>query len=148
MTVYLDGVDVWDGESYGTYAVTAEGIVAFAEQYDPQPFHTDPDRAADSIYGGLIASGWHTAAMSMRLFVDGFLSETASMGSKGLDRLRWPAPVRPGDELTVHSTVLDTEVVDDDKGWVRWQVDTTADGDDGADRDVFSMEALVLVGRD
>jgi len=142
MTVYLDDIDRWDGESYGTYEVTEAEILEFAERYDPQWFHTDPDRAADSIYGDLIASGWHTASMSMRLFVDGFLGETAALGAKGLDRLRWPRPVVPGDELTVHSTIEGVAEETDDYGVVRWGVETTAN--DGA-KTVLAIEALVLV---
>ncbi|MFC6989077.1 MaoC family dehydratase [Haloplanus sp. GCM10025708] len=144
MTVFLDDVDTWDGESYGEYEMTREEIVEFAEQYDPQWFHTDPERAKDSIYDGLIASGWHTASASMRLFVDGFLSETATLGAKGVDRLRWPHPVYPGDVLTIHSEILDVDPIDDERGFVRWKVDaTTQDGDT-----VFSMEALPLLERE
>ena len=142
MTVFLDDVRRWDDESHGTYEVTEAEILEFAERYDPQWFHTDPDRAADSIYGDLIASGWHTAAMSMRLFVDGFLGETATLGAKGLDRLRWPKPVVPGDELTVHSTIEGVAEETDDYGVVRWGVETTANGDE---KTVLAIEALVLV---
>ena len=142
MTVFLDDVRRWDDESYGTYEATEAEILEFAERYDPQWFHTDPDRAADSIYGDLIASGWHTAAMSMRLFVDGFLGETATLGAKGLDRLRWPKPVVPGDDLTVHSTIEGVEEETEDYGVVRWGVETTAN--DG-EKTVLAIEALVLV---
>jgi acyl dehydratase len=145
MTVFLDDIDRWDGRSHGTYDVTEAEIVEFAERYDPQWFHTDPDRAADSIYGDLIASGWHTASMSMRLFVDGFLDETATLGAKGLDRLRWPKPVVPGDELTVHSTIEGVAEATDDYGVVRWGVETTAN--DGG-KTVLAIEALVLVARE
>jgi len=145
MTVFLDDIDRWDGESYGTYEVTDAEIIEFAERYDPQWFHTDPDRALDSIYGDLIASGWHTAAMSMRLFVDGFLAETATLGAKGLDRLRWPKPVVPGDELTVHSTIDGVDEVRDDYGIVRWDIETTAN--DG-EKTVLATEALVLIARE
>jgi acyl dehydratase len=144
MTVFLDDIEVWDGETYGEYEMTREEILDFAEQYDPQWFHTDPERADDSIYGGLIASGWHTASASMRLFVDGFLSETAGLGAKGVDRLRWPNAVYPGDVLTIHSEILDVDPVDEDRGFVRWKIDTTnGDGDT-----VFSMESLALVARE
>jgi acyl dehydratase len=145
MTVYLDDVGRWDGESHGTYEVTEAEILEFAERYDPQWFHTDPERAADSIYGDLIASGWHTASMSMRLFVDGFLSETATLGAKGLDRLRWPRPVVPGDELTIHSTIHGVDEGTDDYGVVRWGVETTADA---GEKTVLAIEALVLVARE
>lgn len=80
-------------------------IIDFGREFDPQVFHTDPDGAKDTIYGGLIASGWHTGSVMMRLLSD-FLGP-ASMGSPGGDRLRWSAPVRPGDELHLRLTVLD-----------------------------------------
>ncbi|WP_338738592.1 MaoC/PaaZ C-terminal domain-containing protein [Haloplanus salilacus] len=145
MTVYLDEIDRWDGESYGTYEATEAEILEFAERYDPQWFHTDPERAADSIYGSLIASGWHTASMSMRLFVDGFLSETMTLGAKGLDRLRWPEPVVPGDELTVHSTIHGVDEEREEYGVVRWGIETTAN--DG-EKTTLGIEALVLVARE
>jgi acyl dehydratase len=93
---------------FGEYPVTQEEIVEFARRYDPQPFHVDPEAAKDSAYGGLIASGWHTCAIMMRLLADGFVSEVASMGSPGLDELRWLAPVRPGDVLRSRIRVLET----------------------------------------
>lgn len=91
----------------GSRTLNEEEILAFAKQFDPQPFHVNPDAAAKSIYGGIIASGWHTCALMMRMMVDGFLSEAASMGSPGVDEIRWLRPVRAGDTLTVTSTVLD-----------------------------------------
>ncbi len=93
----------------GTITVDQDEMIAFARRYDPQPFHTDPEAAAHSIYGGLIASGWHTAAMMMRLIVEHYLPRKASLGSPGVDELRWSRPVRPGDRLTVRVTVLDTK---------------------------------------
>jgi acyl dehydratase len=83
-------------------------IVAFARRWDPQPFHLDEDAAAASLLGGLAASGWHTAAVLMRLFVDGLLSKSASLGSPGIDTLRWLKPVRPGTVLSATLTVLET----------------------------------------
>lgn len=91
----------------GSRTLNEEEILAFAKQFDPQPFHVDADAAAKSIYGGIIASGWHTCALMMRMMVDGFLSEAASMGSPGVDEIRWLRPVRAGDTLTVTSTVQD-----------------------------------------
>lgn len=85
----------------GTRTVTEEEIIAFAKQFDPQPFHVDPVAAAASIYGGVIASGWHTCSMMMRMVVDGFMCSASSLGSPGLDNVRWLAPVRPGDTLSV-----------------------------------------------
>jgi acyl dehydratase len=76
----------------------------FATEFDPQSFHIDPEAAKHSIYGSVIASGWHTCAMTMRVLVDSYLKESASMGSPGIDELRWLKPVRPGDTLTVFTT--------------------------------------------
>src|ERR1039457_6036179 len=91
----------------GTRTITEEEIIAFAKQYDPQPFHVNHEAAARSVYGGIIASGWQTCAMMMRMMVDGFLRDSSSLGSPGVDEVRWLKPVRAGDTLTVSSTVLD-----------------------------------------
>ena len=110
----------------GTIRVSEHEIVAFARQFDPQPFHLDRDAAEKSNFGGLIASGWHTASMTMRLLVDYYLSEVSSLGSPGIDELRWLLPVRPGDELTARVTVLDTRRSDSrpDRGIVRSRTET------------------------
>lgn len=92
---------------FGEIAVTAEEIIAFATRYDPQPMHVDAAAAASGAFGGLIASGWHTAAMMMRLLADNFLSPASSLASPGIDELRWLRPVRPGDRLSLRVTVLE-----------------------------------------
>ena len=92
---------------YGYVTVTEAGILDFARKFDPQPIHTDPEYAAAGPFRGLIASGWHTAAIMMRMLVDHFLSRVASLGSPGVDELRWPAPVRPGDSLRLRATVVE-----------------------------------------
>jgi acyl dehydratase len=92
---------------YGSLALDADEIVAFGRRYDPQVFHVDAERAAQGPVGGLIASGWQTAALMMRLLVDHFLSSVASLGSPGVDELRWLAPVRPGDALSIRVTVIE-----------------------------------------
>ena len=84
----------------GTYEMTESDIVEFASRFDPQPFHIDADAARQSAFGGLIASGWHTASVFMRLYVDAVLADSLSMGSPGIEQLRWLRPVRPGDVLT------------------------------------------------
>jgi acyl dehydratase len=94
--------------SLGPYEVRRDEILEFARRYDPQPFHVDEDAANGGPFGGLAASGWHTAAMFMRLFVEGILLESASMGSPGVEELRWTAPVRPGDRLTARVRVVET----------------------------------------
>jgi len=96
-------------DEFGDIAVTAEEIVEFARRYDPQPMHVDPVGAAQGPFGGLIASGWHTASMVMRLFVEHYLSKVATLPSPGVDELRWVRPVRPGDTLRVRVTVLETK---------------------------------------
>ncbi len=88
-------------------AVTRDEIVAFARQFDPQPFHVDDAAAERTIYRGLLASGWHTCAIYMRLMWDTFLKDTASLGSPGVDEIRWLKPVRPGDTLRVRFTVVE-----------------------------------------
>jgi len=93
---------------YGKVSLSEAEMIDFAKKYDPQDFHTDPGKAATGPYGGLIASGWHTVVVTMRLLVDKFLSSASSLGSPGIDELRWLAPVRPGDELTVWVKVVDS----------------------------------------
>jgi acyl dehydratase len=93
--------------TYGPIEVSADEIIDFARRYDPQEFHVDPERAASGPFGGLVASGWHTAAMMMRVLVNRYLSRVASLGSPGVDELRWLAPVRPGDRLWVRIAVLE-----------------------------------------
>ena len=144
MTIYFEDLAVDDEWTYGEYDVTEDELVDFAEQYDPQWFHTDRERAAaESPYGGLIASGWHTAAMTMRLLVEGFLDDTATMGAKGVDELRWRKPVEPGDTLSIRIAVEDTTVDSDSRGTVRLRIDTT----NAADELVCSMVGIVMVAR-
>ena len=104
---YFEDFRVGEVVRLGTKRLSAEEIVAFAREYDPQPFHVDEEAAARSPYGGLIASGWHTAAVFMRLFVEELLVGSASLGSPGVEELRWLHPVRPGDELTGVVRVVD-----------------------------------------
>lgn len=104
---YFEDFEVGRTIEVGSRTVTEEEIVAFARQFDPQPFHVDKAAAEKSMYGGIIASGWHTCGMMMRLMVDGFLHEAASLGSPGVDEVRWLKPVRPGDTLTVTTTALE-----------------------------------------
>lgn len=105
---YFEDFQVGDIFDLGSTMVTEEEIIRFANQFDPQPFHTDPVLARDSIFGGLVASGWHTTAIFMRLFFDGLLHETASIASPGVDDVRWLKPVRPGDVLRARFTVIES----------------------------------------
>jgi acyl dehydratase len=108
----------------GTRTVTEEEIIDFATKFDPQPFHIDREAAAGSIYGGVIASGWHTCSMMMRMVVDGLMAKSSSMGSPGLDGVRWLAPVRAGDTLNVHyqTTRVKASSSKPDRGvvWSKW----------------------------
>jgi acyl dehydratase len=94
---------------FGSIAVEEAEMISFASRIDPQPFHTDPEAGKRSIYGSLIASGWHSASLMMRLFVDHYLSHVASLGSPGVDELKWLKPVRPGDTLALRITVSETK---------------------------------------
>ncbi|HWI28888.1 MAG TPA: MaoC family dehydratase [Stellaceae bacterium] len=105
---YFEDFTVGEVLILGQVTVSEAEIVAYARQFDPQPFHTDPERAKTSVFGGLIASGWHTVALYMRLLVDGFIGSVAeSQGSPGVDKIEWLKPVRPGDRLTGRMTILE-----------------------------------------
>ena len=104
---YFDDFAVGQVLQAGSRTVSEAEIIAFAKQFDPQPFHVDHDAAAASIFGGVIASGWHTCSMMMRLVVDAFLSQSASMGSPGVEEIRWLKPVRAGDTISLKLTVLE-----------------------------------------
>ena len=102
--------DLAPGQRYGSarrLAVGADEIAAFAAQFDPQPFHLDEAAARSSVFGGLAASGWHTAALTMRLLVESDFRPAGGIVGAGMDELRWPRPVRPGDELRVETEVLE-----------------------------------------
>lgn len=105
---YFEDFEVGRTIDVGSRTVTEEEIIEFATKFDPQPFHVDKDVAAHSLYGGIIASGWHTCAMMMRMMVDGFLRDAASLGSPGVEEIRWIKPVRGGDTLTVTTTAVET----------------------------------------
>ena len=122
---YFEDFEVGKTYPVGSCSVTEEEIIAFATQFDPQPFHIDRDAAQQSIFGGIIASGWHTCSMIMRVMVDGFLRESSSMGSPGVDEVRWIKPVRGGDTLSISTTVLDVKPSGSrpDRGvvWTEWR---------------------------
>jgi acyl dehydratase len=103
---YFEDYPVGEIASFGDHAITEQEVIEFARRYDPQPFHVDADAARDTFYGGLIASGWMTASVAMRMLVDHYISPLASMGSPGIDELRWIKPVRPGDRLRMRVTVM------------------------------------------
>ena len=94
---------------FGDYLITEEEILEYARRYDPQPFHVDREAAAESMFGGLIASGWMTGSIMMRLLVEHFISPVSGMGSPGVDEVRWPKPVRAGDRLRVRITTIEAK---------------------------------------
>jgi len=144
MTIFFEDLSVGAEWTSDDYEISQAEIIEFAEQYDPQWFHTDPERAAEeSIYGSLIAAGFHTAAISTRLFVDCFLSDTATLGGKGIDKLRWHEPVRPDDRLSIHAEVLEMEIETDSRGLADIRIETSNQEGDV----VFSMIALVMFAR-
>jgi acyl dehydratase len=106
--LYLEDFEA--GQTYrgpGRVRIDKEGIKRFAAEFDPQPFHLDEKAAGSSIFGGLVASGWHTAAVTMRLLVESDFKPAGGIVGAGIDDFRWPRPVRPGDELRVESEVLE-----------------------------------------
>ncbi|ARS90497.1 MaoC family dehydratase [Natrarchaeobaculum aegyptiacum] len=121
---YFEDIEVGDVDESGEYDVTKAEIVEFAEQYDPQPFHVDEEAAADSMFGELVASGWHTASIMMRLGVESS-RDRAFLGSFGVDELRWKAPVKPGDTLRRRSEVIEKRPSEsrDDRGYVKLETE-------------------------
>lgn len=127
----------------GTIAVEQGEVIAFGQRFDPQPFHADPEAAKESNFGGLIASGWHTASLMMRLFVEQYLSQVASLSSPGVDELRWLKPVRPGDTLFLRVTVMEAtrSCSKPDRGIVRSFIEVLNQHDEV----VMTMKALNLL---
>jgi len=117
---------------HGSIRVDEDELVDFGRRFDPQPFHVDPDAAAAGPYGGLIASGWHTCALMMRLLAQEYLSPVSSLGSPGIDELRWIRPVRPGDELSLRTTVEEARRSRSkpDRGLLRTRVELVGFGGD------------------
>ncbi|HZS93356.1 MAG TPA: MaoC family dehydratase [Chloroflexota bacterium] len=142
---FFDDFRVGETIELGTVTISEEEIIAFARQFDPQPFHTDPEAAARSRFGGLIASGWQTVGLFMRLYVERVLSKTVSLGSPGVDTIRWPHPVRPGDTLTGRWTVLECRPsrTKPDRGVIRSRGEILNQNGEI----VLSLEALNIIGR-
>jgi acyl dehydratase len=121
---YFEDYTVGASYEYGYLSVTEDEIVRYAQQFDPQRIHVDRQYAATGPFGGLIASGWHTSALAMRLLVDHYLSRVASLVSPGADELRWSVPVRPGDVLRLRTTTVEARAsrTKPDRGLVRTEV--------------------------
>lgn len=132
-------------EELGVVTVDADEIVEFARRFDPQDFHLDPAGAQDGPFGGLVASGWHTAGLMTKLFVTRFLCGASSLGSPGIDELRWPAPVRPGDSLSVLATVVEARPSRSrpDRGFIRTFVEVRNQRGEA----VMTMSVMNLIRR-
>ncbi|PWU02367.1 MAG: acyl dehydratase [Terriglobia bacterium] len=130
---------------FGSITVSEAEIIEFARRFDPQYFHVDPNRATASRFGGIIASGWHTIGLAMRLYVDHYLSHVASLASPGVDEIRWPNPVRPGDSLRIRVTILEARPSRSkpDRGIVRARLEAMNQRDEL----VLSMTAISILGR-
>lgn len=143
--LHLDDFEAGQVYELGDHRFSKDEILKFAQDFDPQPFHIDEAAAAASNYGGLIASGWHTGSVFMRLLVDGLLHRCAGMGSPGVDEMRWLAPVRPGDSLSARLEVDEVRPSKSkpDRGFVVTRgVLSNQDGDE-----VFSLRAPFMLRR-
>jgi acyl dehydratase len=143
--IWWEDFRVGDTMEMGRHTFREEEILAFGREFDPQPFHADPAKAGETVFGGVIASGWHTCAVGMRLMVDSYLGRTVSLGSPGIDSIRWLKPVRPGDTLVYSRTVIESRASASRKGVGlvkhRWEAVNQA-----GER-VFTMEGWGLFGR-
>jgi acyl dehydratase len=142
---YFEDFTVGEVFELGARALSRDEIIAFARDYDPQPFHVDPEAARDSIYGGLIASGWQTIGVFMSLLVRNLINDAASMGSPGIDEIKWLKPVRPGNRLSARIRVLETipSKSRPDRGIIKTQGELT--NDDG--ELVMTIRAVNFFGR-
>ena len=129
----------------GTRQLSEQDILGFASEYDPQYFHTDPEAAKQSIFGGLIASGWQTVGVCMRLMCDSYLLETSSLGSPGVDAVRWVKPVYPGDTLRMRATVIAAKPSSSkpDRGMATMRCDVFNQKDEL----VMHMQSMQMMGR-
>lgn len=145
ITRYLDDFQVGQTLQCGSHTFNQEEIIRFAREFDPQPFHIDPQAATETQYGGIIASGWHTVSMVMRLLVDGYISESSSMGSPGVDQIRWLKPVYPGDTISARSTInlVTRSRSKPDRGILKFLVE--ADNQHG--ETVMTMQGMGMYGR-
>ncbi len=143
LSVYLEDYRPGSVFTLDPVSVTEQEIIDFGSSYDPQPFHVDPEAAAGGPFGGVIASGWHTCALTMRALVAGYFSPLSSLGSPGIDEIRWSAPVRAGDVLSASVTVVENRVSSSkpDRGIIRSRIETS--NQDGTV--VLSMTAVNLI---
>ncbi len=143
---YWEDIEVGAHSSFGRYEVTREEVIEFASRYDPQPFHLSDEAAAQTYFGRLSASGWHTGAMLMRMIVENMANtDQASLGSPGLDELRWLKPVHPGDVLRVESEVIDKTASRSRPDMGSFRVSTTVFNQN--DEPVMSLKSIGLIRR-
>ena len=142
---YFEDLELGEVREAGPKQVLREEIIAFAKQFDPQPFHLDEAAGQAMHFGGLVASGWHTAAMAHRLLVEFILNDTASLGSPGVDELRWLKPVRPGDALSLRMTLLEKTPSRSrpERGSTRWSLELLNQHGEL----VMSSKGLAMFGR-
>ncbi|WP_137682189.1 MaoC family dehydratase [Haloarcula mannanilytica] len=142
---FYETISVGEQREFGEFQITKDEITEFARKYDPQPFHLDEEAAKDSMFGELVASGWQTAAICMRLTVEN-ITDVATLGGLGVDNLRWHEPLRPGDTLHVRTEVLDKRISEnrDDRGYVTRHFEGVTEDETR----VISYDAIVIVKRD
>ena len=144
--LYWEDLVVGSKTEFGSYDVTREEVLEFARKYDPQPFHLSDEAAAKTHFGRIAASGWHTAAMTMRVIVDALSRQPqAGLGSPGVDDLRWLRPVYPGDTLTVRGEIIEKTPSRSKPGLGTIRTKTTVTNQDGVD--VMQYSSIVLMQR-
>ena len=143
--LYWEDFNIGDKAVYGPRLVTREEIVAFAAEFDPQPAHLDEAAAVATLHGGLAGSGWHSCALMMRMMADGFLLDSSSMGAPGVEEVRWQKPLRPGTQVKLRATVLDTRASKSrpEMGLTRIRYDLI----DEADETITTMTSTMMLGR-
>lgn len=144
-TRYFEDISIGESHEFGGRTVTKTEILMFAEKYDPQPFHLDEKAAETSVFGELVASGWHTVCLFNRMLVDGFIRDTANLGGRGANDLRWHRPLKPGMTVSGRIEVLSKVPSDrhEDRGYVTYGFTAL----DEEDKKLLSMTADLLVGR-
>ncbi len=144
--IYFEDLVIGEERLFGTYDVTREEVIEFARKYDPQPFHLSDEAAANTHFGRLAASGWHTAAMTMAVIARAVVAdEQAGLGSPGIDELRWLKPVYPGDQLTVRGTILEKTPSRSKPDIGSFRTQTTVTNQDGVP--VMRFTSIVLMQR-
>ena len=143
--IHFEDFVVGEVSTYGSYALTKDAILAFAREYDPQPFHLDEEAAKATLLGGLAASGWHACAILMRLNCDGFMLDSTSMGAPGIDEVRWLRPLRPDTILHVRRTVMEARASKSRPGMglVRFTFELMSDEDEV----IMTQVGWIMFGR-